>query len=68
MEKKDERKRERLDDYYRRNFGDYLTFERGNKAGVSPETLKQIDAWLERNSDAARQKWWALRDIEGGVK
>lgn len=50
-EKKSERYKERLDDYYKRNFGDYLSFELGMRDGVSMETKAAIRAWLEKNKD-----------------
>jgi len=34
-EKKADRAKERLDDYYRRNFGDYLSFQVGCDRGVA---------------------------------
>jgi hypothetical protein len=51
-EKKDERKAARLNDYYRRNYGDYFQFMEGsnmNNSGIDAETQKQIKAWLEEN-------------------
>jgi hypothetical protein len=57
-EKREERVKERLDDYYRRNFGDYFSFEAGSNMGskgISPETQAQIKKWLEENSDEARR-------------
>jgi hypothetical protein len=49
VEKKDERYRERLDNYYKRNFQDYFNFEMGNRDGVSAETKAEVKAWLEKN-------------------
>eukprot|EP00955_Chlamydomonas_euryale_P113363 366212-Chlamydomonas_euryale.AAC.27 len=53
-EKKDERKQERLNDYYRRNFKEYFDFEAGSSSagrsrGISSETQAQIAEWLEQN-------------------
>jgi hypothetical protein len=51
-EKKDERKAERLKDYYRRNYQDYFQFMDGSNmsnSGIDEETQKQIRAWLEEN-------------------
>ncbi|KAG1651604.1 hypothetical protein FOA52_009068, partial [Chlamydomonas sp. UWO 241] len=53
-EKKDERKQERLDSYYKRNYKDYFDWEAGaarQARGISPETGAAIDAWLKKNSD-----------------
>ena len=51
--KRDERKQERLNDYYRKNFGDYLKFESGNKALVPEDELTANDvairSWIEAN-------------------
>ena len=52
--KKEERKRERLESYYRRNFGDYFDFEMGNPGRLSPDTRQQIAEWQERNSQQRR--------------
>lgn len=49
VEKKDERYKERLDNYYKRNFNDYFNFEMGNNDGVSAETKAEVKAWLEKN-------------------
>lgn len=49
-EKREERKRERLDDYYRRNFADY--FENSPPAEDS-ETQRAIRQWLEKNKAPA---------------
>lgn len=51
-EKKDERKAARLNDYYRRNYGDYFQFMDGSNmdnSGINAETQKQIKAWLKEN-------------------
>jgi hypothetical protein len=42
--------RERLESYYRRNFKEYFQFEAGaaRARGISPETLAQIRALLEK--------------------
>lgn len=51
-EKKDERKAARLNDYYRRNYGDYFQFMDGSNmdnSGINVETQKQIKAWLKEN-------------------
>ena len=53
-EKKDERRQERLNDYYKRNFKEYFDFEAGNRAagkarGISEETNEKIMKWLEDN-------------------
>jgi hypothetical protein len=58
-EKKDERKKERLQDYYRRNYGDYFSFQAGgnmNSEGLRPETQAAIKKWLEDNETLPRQK------------
>jgi hypothetical protein len=52
--KREQRKKERLQDYYRRNFGDYFSFEVGNnKSAISEETRRKIEKWLEDNADGA---------------
>lgn len=51
-EKREERKAERLKDYYRRNYQDYFQFMDGSNmsnSGIDAETQKQIKAWLEEN-------------------
>ena len=53
-EKKDERRTERLNDYYKRNFREYLDFEAGTRTagkarGISEETNDKILKWLEEN-------------------
>lgn len=48
-EKKEDRKKERLADYYRRNFSDYFTFTEGNMKDLSPETQQEIKEWLKNN-------------------
>ncbi|KAL4449375.1 hypothetical protein ABPG77_007019 [Micractinium sp. CCAP 211/92] len=53
-EKKAERAKERLDDYYRRNFGDYLSFQAGSAPGSSSsENQERIRQWLQQNSEPA---------------
>lgn len=51
--KREERKRERLQDYYRRNFSDYFSFEMGNarggNQGLSEETIEKIRQWQKDN-------------------
>lgn len=37
------RKKERLDDYNRKNFGDYLAWQQGDKALADPSTLSEND-------------------------
>jgi hypothetical protein len=53
-EKREERKQERLDDYYKKNFGDYLRWESGDKALRDPSALSENDrkiaAYLEKIS------------------
>lgn len=52
-EKREERKVERLNDYYRRNYGDYFSFQAGSNMdtqGLSPETQANIKRWLEENT------------------
>lgn len=52
-EKAAERKVERLNDYYRRNYGDYFAFQAGSnmeKQGMSKETADQIRQWLKENN------------------
>ncbi|GAX73170.1 hypothetical protein CEUSTIGMA_g623.t1 [Chlamydomonas eustigma] len=53
-EKKEERKKERLDDYYRRNFKDYFEWEAGSALagrarGISEGTSSKILKWLDEN-------------------
>ena len=53
-EMREQRYKERLDDYYRRNFKEYFDFEGGNaragKArGLSDQTQREIQEWLEAN-------------------
>lgn len=53
-EKREERRQERLDNYNRKVFKEYLDFEAGNaqaaKArGISDESSAAIQAWLEKN-------------------
>lgn len=53
-ENKDRRAKERLIEYYKRNYKDYFEFEGGNiKAGaargLSSETQQEILNWLEKN-------------------
>eukprot|EP00879_Flechtneria_rotunda_P024957 GHRR01026485.1.p1 GENE.GHRR01026485.1~~GHRR01026485.1.p1 ORF type:complete len:117 (+),score=27.91 GHRR01026485.1:159-509(+) len=55
-EKKEQRDKERLQDYYKRNFKDYFEFEGGSiragKArGIQPDTQQAILQWLELNKD-----------------
>ncbi|KAL4448143.1 hypothetical protein ABPG75_005362 [Micractinium tetrahymenae] len=53
-EKKAERAKERLDDYYRRNFGDYLSFEASSTPGSSDsENQERIRQWLQQNAEPA---------------
>lgn len=51
-EKKEERYKERLNDYYRRNYGDYFAFEAGPGSsrtnGLSPETRQKMLDFLEK--------------------
>lgn len=52
-EKRDERKVERLNDYYRRNYGDYFSFQAGSNMdtqGISSETQASIRRWLKENT------------------
>ena len=58
-EKRDERKAERLKDYYRRNYQDYFNFMDGsnmNNSGIDAETQKQIKTWLEENDVKPRRQ------------
>ena len=58
-EKREERKAERLADYYRRNFGDYFSFEAGSnmdRKGLSPETQAKNKRWLEENGDGQKKE------------
>lgn len=48
-EKADERYKERLADYNRRNFSDYFSFQAGNMRDLSPETQESIKKWLKEN-------------------
>jgi hypothetical protein len=51
--KREERRKERLQDYYRRNFTDYFTFETSpgmSQQGLSPETSNQMKQWLKDNT------------------
>ena len=52
-EKKDERSKQRLRDYNRRNFKDYFTFDAtgssGKARGIRPETQAAIEKWLSEN-------------------
>ncbi|KXZ47644.1 hypothetical protein GPECTOR_34g803 [Gonium pectorale] len=53
-ENKDRYAKERLQDYYKRNFKEYFEFEASNakvaKArGLSPESAAAIQKWLEEN-------------------
>ncbi|KAI8468232.1 MAG: hypothetical protein J3K34DRAFT_471044 [Monoraphidium minutum] len=55
-EKREERKQERLNDYYKRNFRDYFNFDAGSEAaararGLSPETAAAVQQWLKDNDD-----------------
>jgi len=55
-EKKDERREQRLKDYYKRNFKDYFEFDAGSEGaararGLSPETAASIRKWLDDNAD-----------------
>lgn len=47
-----DRQRKRLKDYYRRNFGDYFSFQAGNMKGLSLETQEQIKKWLQENTSS----------------
>ena len=53
-EKRDERKKERLNDYYRRNYKDYFSFQAGS-GGLSKETRNQIETWLVDNDKSPQQ-------------
>eukprot|EP01025_Chloroclados_australasicus_P008530 TRINITY_DN1305_c0_g1_i1.p3 TRINITY_DN1305_c0_g1~~TRINITY_DN1305_c0_g1_i1.p3 ORF type:complete len:114 (+),score=8.32 TRINITY_DN1305_c0_g1_i1:87-428(+) len=46
-ELREERKKERLQEFYQRNFTDYFEFEMGNKQ--SNETREKISTWLKEN-------------------
>mmetsp|Transcript_8713 Transcript_8713/g.21581 ORF Transcript_8713/g.21581 Transcript_8713/m.21581 type:complete len:134 (-) Transcript_8713:364-765(-) len=53
-EKREERRKERLNDYYRRNFKEYMDFEAGvpgvaRRRGITDETQQKIAKWLEEN-------------------
>lgn len=55
-EKRDERREQRLKDYYRRNFKDYFEFDGGSEEaararGLSGETQAAIRKWLDDNAD-----------------
>ena len=51
-ENREQRKKERLDDYYRRNFGDYLSFQAGGgDMAAGSENQKAIKAWLKANEE-----------------
>ncbi|KIY96338.1 hypothetical protein MNEG_11625 [Monoraphidium neglectum] len=55
-EKREERKQQRLNDYYKRNFPEYFKFDGGSEAaatarGLSPETAAAMRKWLEDNED-----------------
>ena len=55
-EKREERKTERLNDYYRRNFKDYFAFDAADEAtararGLSPETAAAVRKWMEDNAE-----------------
>eukprot|EP00877_Chromochloris_zofingiensis_P006867 jgi/Chrzof1/2433/Cz11g15120.t1_PSAN2 len=54
QENRDRRYKERLNDYYKRNFKDYFNFEAGTAAagrarGLTPETQAAIAKWLQDN-------------------
>ncbi len=54
--KREERRKERLQDYYRRNFTDYFNFETSpgmSQQGLSPETSNQMKQWLKDNTPRA---------------
>lgn len=59
-ENKEKYDKERLDDYYKRNFGDYFGFVVGSEpANQSPEALENrraIEAWMEKNKPGAAAK------------
>lgn len=53
-ENRDKYAKERLQDYYKRNFKEYFEFESSNAKvgrarGLSPETQEAIAQWLEKN-------------------
>ena len=52
-EKKDERSKQRLDAYNKRNFKDYFQFDAagssGRARGIRPETQAAIEKWLQAN-------------------
>jgi len=54
---KEMRRKERLDDYYRRNFSDYFSFQESSNMdsqGLSSETQEEIRNWLQQNQAGAR--------------
>ena len=53
---KEQRKKERLNDYYRRNYTDYFSFQAGsnmNVQGLSKGTQEDIKKWLQENAEPA---------------
>eukprot|EP01026_Neomeris_dumetosa_P052742 TRINITY_DN46851_c0_g4_i2.p3 TRINITY_DN46851_c0_g4~~TRINITY_DN46851_c0_g4_i2.p3 ORF type:complete len:109 (-),score=9.98 TRINITY_DN46851_c0_g4_i2:302-628(-) len=50
-ELKEQRRQERLQQYYKRNFVDYFEFELGTRGLGKGETREKIDAWLKTNKD-----------------
>ena len=51
-EQAEQRKADRLKDYYRRNYQDYFNFMDGsnmNNSGIDKKTQAEIKAWLEEN-------------------
>jgi len=55
---REQRKAERLADYYRRNFREYLNFDSGaaKSRGISDETAAAIKQWLLDNP-ASKNPW-----------
>lgn len=72
-EKREERRKERLDDYYRRNYGDYLSFQVGRKqlAGSSwlavGAAVGSLD-WAVRAYLASRLPLTLLTVVAGGQR
>lgn len=56
---RDRRSKERLNDYYKRNFKEYFEFIEGSNMdtlGISPETQKEIRQWLDENTERTTKR------------
>lgn len=59
-ENREQRRVERLADYYRRNFKDYFAFQAGNMRDLSPETRAKITKWLKENDESVSRRRSAM--------